>query len=235
MNTLLFIAASAFGSGLSPLPADETPCDNIYMPYKTGMQLEYTNYDKKGKVTSTEEMTVKNATSVDGAFTVTIHQISKDEKGKNPAETDFTFTCTGDGIHIDMNFMVDDEMTKAMEGMEMEIEQSEMMIPNELSAGQALPDASITIKASTGGVNVMTINLEITDRKVEGFEEVTTPAGTFQTAKLSQTVKSKFGFASKTMNTLEWLGLNVGGVKSETYDKNGKLMGSRELTSVSGN
>jgi hypothetical protein len=77
----------------------------------------------------------------------------------------------------------------------------------------------------------MTMVVKVYDRKVEAVEDVTTPAGTFSCYKLSYTVESKTMFTIIAKST-DWIAKRVGVVRSESFDKNGKLTGYMVLKSM---
>lgn len=51
------------------------------------------------------------------------------------------------------------------------------------------------------------------------------PAGTYEAAKISQTLVTKTGFITTEMQSVQWMVKDIGAVRTETYNKNGKLMG----------
>jgi len=106
--------------------------------------------------------------------------------------------------------------------MEFDVTMDQLVYPAELSEGQTLDDASIEISA-TGG---MPINLvfDITDRKVEGKETITTPAGTFDCYKISYNTHSKMMIMNMNFNSVEYLSDKFGAVRTETYKSNGNLV-----------
>lgn len=77
----------------------------------------------------------------------------------------------------------------------------------------------------------MTITVNIINRKVEGTEEITTPAGTFSCVKISYdvVVKSIMKISSKV---IDWYAKDVGVVRSENYRSNGKLTGYSIMTDL---
>ena len=77
---------------------------------------------------------------------------------------------------------------------------------------------------------MVTMTIEIVNRVVESIEEVTTPAGTFECFKLNYDVKSKIGFIKQNYKNSVWYAKGIGAVKTETYDKKGKLDGTTLLT-----
>ena len=73
----------------------------------------------------------------------------------------------------------------------------------------------------------------ITDREVLGKESVTTPAGTFDCYIITQSTHIKSMAANQKRTTKQWIAEGVGVVKSEDYNKKGKLDGTSVLTSFS--
>ena len=86
------------------------------------------------------------------------------------------------------------------------------------------------LKMKMGGAINMNTNVETINRKVEKQESITTPAGTFDCYVIYSETKTKMMMANKTFPSRTWLAKGVGMVKQESYNKNGKLMGSMVLT-----
>jgi hypothetical protein len=81
-----------------------------------------------------------------------------------------------------------------------------------------------------GGMK-MNMTVDITNRKVNAKESITTPAGTFNCYAISSNSETKMGL-KMMFEIKEWVAEGMGVIKSETYNKNGKLMGYTELTSI---
>jgi hypothetical protein len=126
-------------------------------------------------------------------------------------------------------------MMEGMEEMEVKIEQENLHYPGELEVGQTLPDAHMNMDVSMNGMTVMSMKINITDRKVEAIENMETSAGTFPCVKISYTTTSKMMMGEFTSKTIEWISLNVGVVRSETYNEKDQLEGYRILTEITQN
>lgn len=203
-------------------------CSRFY-PMEEGTAFEYTMYNKKGK---TDGVTSYKVTSVEnnGDSTMATMDISfTDDKGKEVYNTDYSFTCTGNMVTIDYESLMPQQMLEQYGDMEMDITGTDLEIPNDLSVGQLLEDANVTLKISMGGIN-MTTTVDMTNRKVEKQESVTTPAGTFDCYVLYSDTESKMMMAKQSFPSRVWLAEGVGMVKQETYKKNGDLMNSMQLT-----
>jgi hypothetical protein len=90
----------------------------------------------------------------------------------------------------------------------------------------------MTMKVKSNGMQIMTMNFKITDRKVEAIEDITTDAGTFSCYKMSQNTTMNMGFINKTFKSIDWIAENVGSVRSESYNESGKLQSYRVLKSI---
>jgi hypothetical protein len=202
-----------------------------YYPVKEGIVREMASYDKKDKLTGTTIQTVKEIKTTGNITEWTIGTVSKDDKGKELSSGDLHMTCEAGIFKMDMRNFVDDETLKAYEDMEVTMDATDLDFPGDLSVGQTLKDGNITIKISSQGMAMMTMVVKIYDRKVEAIEDITTPAGTFSCYKMTSTIESKTMFTI-IAKTTDWMAKNVGSVRSETYDKDGKLTGYMVLTSM---
>ena len=137
--------------------------------------------------------------------------------------------CVDGVFHIDAQNLLNPEMMGAYQEMELEVNSSSIQIPNSLSPGMDLPDAYVEVKVSSAGINMMTMRVNQTNRKVVGKEKVQTPAGTFDTYKISYDLDMKTGFVNTDLSSVDYFAPGVGAVKSESYRK-GKLMSYTLMT-----
>jgi hypothetical protein len=194
-----------------------------------GTSFEYTSYNKKGKsegVSSYKVTTVENNTDT---TTATMDISFTDEKGKDVYNSNYSFSCSGNLVTIDYESLVPKKMLEQYEDMEMDITGTDIELPNELTVGQNLADANVTLNINMSGLNMKTI-IDIVNRKVEKQETITTPAGTFDCYVIYSDNKSKIMMAKSNFPSRVWLSESVGMVKQETYKKNGDVMGSTQLT-----
>ena len=147
---------------------------------------------------------------------------------------DYNFTCTGDGIRIDFNSLLPNQMMDQYKDMdvEMDVTGTDIELPNNLSVGQELADADVNVAMSISGMK-MNIEAKTTNRKVVAKESITTAAGTFDCVVLTADISSKAMLAKVNLSDKLWLAKGVGIVKQETYNKKGKLESRMELASFS--
>lgn len=200
----------------------------VYHPVKTGTTLTYTYSKKANKPENTTVMTVLSTENTTNGIKINVAGTVKDKKGKEELKYTYTAWCDGEDFYLDMKSMVASLAVQDLSSYK--IESKDLKFPKDLKEGQNLENASLTLSVE-GPVNTG-ITTNITNRKVEAFEKVTTAAGTFDCVKISYSFNSKVMFIKSSGSAIEWFAKEIGTIRSETYDKNGKLMGINELTSI---
>jgi len=216
---LLLTALLAFS------PADV--CES-YFATKVGTKWEQTSYDSKNKVSGRSVGEVIAVDAENDGFKTTMMIEAFDQKDNSMNKGEVVMECKGDKFYIN----VSDMLTKGMAGIEgAEVEMDNVMLefPSHPVAGQTLPDMTSTITVKLNGTPIMTMSVKTTNRKIEGFETITTTAGTFDCVKYSSDITATSIMTGKSRSVM-WMAKNVGSVKSETYDDKGKLTGSQVLT-----
>lgn len=229
-KTALYLFLLVFGMG--SLTSQEN-CSKYY-PMEEGTSFQYTMYDKKGKTEGITDYTISNVDTDGGTTSATFDLKFTDNKGKEVYNSDYTISCSENGIKIDYASLFPSQMMKQYEemGLEMDISGTDIQLPNDLSVGKELEDANVSIAMNMSGMK-MNISVDQTNRKVEKKESVTTPAGTFDCYLITETTTTKTMGANLEMNNKLWLAEGVGMVKQESYKKNGNLMTRMELTKFS--
>lgn len=203
-----------------------------YFPEKKGLSLEYTNYDKKDKMTSTMIRTVVDKKVNEGVITVDYKTETSPVDADTTIVQEFSANCNGGVITIDMSNYYSNAGMDAYQGMELEIEGDQVEFPSNPKAGDELKDANMKIIVKNAGTTMMTIDTKIFNRKVESTDNITTAAGTFDAVKITYDVSVNMGFISTQAKAIEWYNVDYGMIKSESYNKKGKLESSTELTKI---
>jgi len=224
MKHIISIFLSTFF--ISTLSFGQNSCSKYY-PFIEGKTFQITTYDKKGKKATVVDYNITNVTSNTATFNTKIY----DDKGKEVTTTSYDITCDNNAISIDFNSLISPELLEQYKDMELDVTGTNIEIPNSLTVGQALKDAAMIMTIKMGGLN-MNMTMHLTDRKVAARESVTTSAGTFDCYVISYTTEVKMGLKQTNM-AKDWIAEGVGMVKSETFNKNGKLLGYSELTQIS--
>lgn len=203
-----------------------------YVPYSVGTKWEITNYSDKGKETGKIAYELVDKTETGNDVTFTIKSIAYDKKGDETFTNEFKAFCKDGKFEYDMAFKMDPASMQSYEGMEVEMDASELEIPSmDAAAGTTLKDGTLEVKVGANSLTMFKMTVLITERKVEGFEDITTPAGTFKCLVLTQNVSTKMMVKTEG-SSKEWYAEGIGMVRSESYDKKGKLSGYSELTKL---
>ena len=200
----------------------------LYIPVDEGASWEMTSYNAKGKEGGKiyYELVEKSAQGDD--ITFTIKSRFEDAKGRETFESTYEAYCHGGVFEIDMQSKMDGVAMGAYKDMKMEVDATNFEVPDmDASPGTKLDDASLEVQVA--GIFNMIINT--TDREVLAREEIETPAGTFDCLVLTQTTQSKM-IVKVQSTSKEWYAPGVGLVRSESYNKKGKLTGYSELTAL---
>lgn len=192
-----------------------------HYPATAGAVMEMQTFDEKGKLKLTNTSVVKAI----GNDKITIEAKLVDDKNKNISGMTYDAVCKDGNIYIDGSAMVPLSMYEGKQDAAVSVIGDKIIYPQNLGAGSNLPDASMEIKMEMQGMPFpFKSNVKILNRKVVGEEEITVPAGTFKCWKITYDLEYKvlIGFKGKAT---EWISPGTGFIKSEAYNKNGKLMG----------
>ncbi len=205
---------------------------SFYYPYKKGTLNEIKSFDKKGKHLSTNTTQVIENKQENGITTVKISSVYKAAKGDEEYQSEHSYVCEGDKFYFDMSSYLDNKTLASQGDMEINVEADKVGIPSNLEVGQTLDGGKVTATITNQGMKIMEMRVELSNRKVEAIETIETEAGSFECYKINQDIITKVGFMKMNTSSTEWLSKEVGVVKSESYNKNGKLMASTELTKL---
>ncbi len=200
-----------------------------YFPIKKGAFIETKNYDAKGKLSGTNQQTILAVEPLATGLSIKVKSDQFDSKDKPVGSSELGMRCENGVFFIDMKNFLDPSTMEGMKDMEMTVDGLDLEYPNLLQVGQTLRDGDILIKFMSGGMTVMSMSVKIYNRKVEAMESITTPAGSFDCYKLTYDMDVK-SIMKMTVKATQWVTKNVGAVKTESFDKNGKLVGYSLLT-----
>ena len=196
-----------------------------YFPMKEGAGFEITNYNPKGKVMGRAEHTILSRGESDNGLNVNVSSKIFDKKDEELTSISYEARCVDGVFEIMMSNISAESMSGA--GINTTIDGDFLDFPSNPSPGQKLRNGEITIDIN----DMLTMTTSVSDRKVEKLEEITTPAGTFNCVKITYNVSTKM-----VMNIhgsgADWYAEGVGMIRSETYNKSGKMMSYSELTKL---
>ena len=202
-----------------------------YFPTEIGTELTYEMFNKKDKPDGTLVQKLSSIESSGDTNIFNIHQKVFDKKDDLLYEGDIQFKCHGNKFYLDMNSFINPEQFKAYENMEMEMSMDDISLPEELAVGMKLDEGYINMKINAQMMS-MNFNTRIFNRKVEAKETLNTPAGSFETYKISSSTESKTPMMTVTTSSTTWYSEEYGMIKTENYDKKGKLESYSVLTKI---
>lgn len=226
MRTILIIVTLLLSGMLAK-------AQDIFFPTKKGMVLEYKAYNNKDRETGLVRYTIKDLKESGNNMDITYLIEMIDEKGKPMFKEDITIHKKGDRLYVDMSKFINKAALEEAGGIpgQMEITGNDMEIPSNLKKGDILPDSHIEMAFKMGFMTIK-MGAQVTDRVVESVENIKVKAGSFEAYKITSKVSANAMGMKTSSTSAEWLVKGIGMVKSEEYDKKGKLSSYTELVSI---
>jgi hypothetical protein len=194
-----------------------------FFPLNEGSILVTKNYDKKDKLTSWNKQTILKKENLSNGVAVLISVEGYDTKTDTAiSKSELKYECKDNVLYVDMNSFIAPGSLAAYQDMDMKINSDNISMPANMKTNDVLDNGNVDVKVSSNGVQILNMVIAISNRKVLAIENLTTPAGTFECYKISSDVETKMIFTANA-SVIEWYSKEVGMVRSETYDKNGKL------------
>jgi hypothetical protein len=192
-------------------------CKNFYY-LQNNKTIEMSILNKKGDVAGKNVYQVSNVNNSGGVMTSNVASEMFDKKGKTIAKSAINFKCTGGVMMMDMKMMIPTQQAEQFK-MDAKVDNAYIEYPASMKPGDALKDANMTMEVNNNGM-LQTLTMNVTNRKVEGKESVTTPAGTWDCYKISSKsrIHMKMGPIGIPMNveSTEWFAPGFGIVKTES-------------------
>lgn len=205
----------------------------IYIPSNIDTELHYEMKNAKGKIKGIYTQKMISVKESGGETTFELLQTHMDPKDSKKIITQDTisFRCKDNVFYIDMEKYLNQKQMEGFKDMEVKITTDNLIYPPKLYPGLKLNNGSISLEIGTGVMN-MNITTNIVNRKVKAHENIKTSAGTFKCYKISEDVKSKMGFVNVQLHNIAWIVKDIGTIRSESYNKKGKLSSTSELIKV---
>ena len=203
-------------------------CETYY-PTSEGALLELTNYNRKDKVSGRTVQKITNVSETSNGLTMDMEIEMYDDKDEFISKSDVSMRCEEGVFYLDMEQFLSPETMEAYKEMDVTVTSEDLPVPSELAVGKKLDDGSVTVKIANEGMQIMTMTTTIKNREVVGQEKVTTPAGSFDCYKIAYDIETAT-IVKINMKGIDWYAKGVGTVKSESYNKNDKLLGYSVLT-----
>lgn len=229
MKTVTFSFLFALLLTFSTTSAQDCP---MYFPDEVGSIREIKSFDQRDRLTSIVRQEILDKTVSGNSTSVKVRATSYDKDESEIYTGDLEFICEDGIFSFDLKDYLDPSSLAAYEEMGIDITGNNLVYPARLSVGDVLPDGDIQMVVKSGGTTLITVRVNISNRRVEGREEITTDAGTFLCHKISYDVTSRAGFITSNTTAIEWIAEGVGQVRTETFNRRGRLTGYSVLTSL---
>jgi len=190
------------------------------------MTVSNKNGNESGKMTYIVSNSKKNG----GSFTATVNSEFVDAKGKSISKAANNVKCENGVMQMDMKTFIPPAQLEQIKTGSATANDVYLEYPANLNAGDQLKDGQFNMEYESISGLKCSLEISITERKVEGKETVTTAGGTWECYKISAKNKivskiAGIGFPIK-MDVIEWFAPGFGIVKTES--KTGKT----EITSI---
>ena len=207
-KTLLVLAG--LGLALTALAQHPFTCTT------EGAKLHYMSTDAKGNETSTADVDIVKVVSSGSSFTITqVTQLFLNGKAfTKPIET--VATVQDGDVVVDFSG-----------GLSLATEGGGFVLPKRLAVGLELPTGEVTVD-----VQGLKVKQDISFHKVIAKEELTVPAGTYECYVVERQYTAKMLGIKMKGSMKTWYARGIGAVRTDTYDKKGKLSTSQVLTEV---
>jgi len=219
-------------------PADAQDCKNYYFLHNN-TEVQMTIYDGKGDKSAVQTWVVNNVNADGNGTRSTVTATMVNAKGQEIVKSTGTYRCQDGRLMADIRMVL--PYNQEAQGQQPQptstakLEEAYVEYPAEMTEGMQLPDAIFDMEVTTAGAPSVA-RIEMTNRKVVGKEKVTSDAGSWDAYKITYDAEMKMRIAGlsvpMTMKATEWFVPGFGVVKSESYNKKGKLRGSTLLTAL---
>lgn len=208
---------------------------NTYYFMKANSTVEQTHFDEKGKLALRTEYKVGDISSVDNGSEAAVMQKVMDKKGKIISEGKANIRCDGDNLFIDMKLSMPAGPVAPDGNIEGSTKKFYLPYPKNIKAGDKLENAKFSMSVDQSSV-IQTIEMFVRNRQAEAEESVTTPAGTWNCIRITyemEMITHTMGIPIRVrMKGTEWYAPGFGVVKTQSFNKAGKLAGTSEITSI---
>ncbi|MBX2828963.1 MAG: hypothetical protein KTR22_12430 [Flavobacteriaceae bacterium] len=214
-NLILFLAVF-----VTSVVSAQYNCSRFY-PFEEGVVCNYQFYDELGNLAGGVVYSIDSVEEVAGVQYATMGHSLRDNNGNHLMGSKYKLSCEGGTLAIDFNSFVRPDMLSRL-GSDYDITGTNLTIPNDLTVGDALPNADLNINATMGGTAV-NFTISFNNRTVISEESITTEAGTFDCYVIAFTMEMNMGYPY-TISSRMWLSEGVGMVQQEDFDEDGNLM-----------
>ena len=159
-------------------------CNGYYF-LQNNKTIEMAILNKKGEQSAKQVYTVSNVSNSGSTATADLISEMFNDKGKSMAKSKAKIKCDGGMMMVDMKMSMPQQpgMPNAGE-TDVKADDIYMEYPKDMNVGDNLKNASMHMDMDNNGMK-QSVDMDVFDRKVEGKEKITTPAGSWDCYKIS--------------------------------------------------
>ena len=188
-----------------------------YLFLQNNKTIEMTIYNKKGDASGKQVYTVSDYKTSGGISSATVNTEMFDKKGKSIIKSVNSVQCKGGVMMMDMKMNI--PQGQQFSNTDAKVQDVYLEYPANMSVGDALKDGHMQLETDSKGMK-QSLTMDITNRKVEGKESVSTTAGTWDCYKITSSSKTKISTMGIgipiNMDVTEWYAPGVGVIKTES-------------------
>jgi hypothetical protein len=208
----------------------------MFYPMVNGTEIEMTSYDTLNQAGGKSISKISDVTTTADGKMATVNMTNKNKDGVVTGTSSWSVKCNGTSVFVDMQSFVPVKSQNQLKDMTFKAEAGQLEIPQTLSVGLKLNDASVKVTTYKSNVLYSTMTIKIFNRVVAGIENITTPAGTFSCYKIMQEMTTEMSINGQIypidMKSAEYYASGTGLVKNEMFGKNGRLIRYGLLTKI---
>ncbi|MCH2080883.1 MAG: hypothetical protein MK226_00765 [Saprospiraceae bacterium] len=207
---------------------------NPYFPFEKGRVLKYQHFDSKGKLINSSRHTIREINQLETAtgplLGANVELFVTDQEGDSILTHEYQVICKDDVLFMDVMDIIGPQLTVSFLHMDLDIKGDALIIPNKLVVGTQLPDAQTFIQGSAKGVNVLSMEFVVKQRRVEGKEQLKIGEKAFDSFRLSYKMDVLMTI-KKSFKVVQWFTKenNIGLIRTEIYNPFQRLEGYSQL------
>jgi hypothetical protein len=203
-------------------------CSNYYF-LQSNKTIEMTISNKKGKEAGKLIYVISNVANKGNTTSAIVNSEFIDKNGKSVSKATNSIQCDNGNLMMDMKMFIPSTQMEQMGDISAAGTASYLEYPSTFNQGDALKDASLSMDFKSASGLGGHVSIDMTNRKVVGKESVTTPAGTWDSYKITYHSKMVFKMGigiPMNADVTEWYAPGFGVVKTESNN------GTTEITAI---
>jgi hypothetical protein len=192
-------------------------CKNYYY-LQNNKTIEITMYNSKGEMNGRQVYTVSNFQNSGTTASATVNTEMFNKKGKSISKSSSVMKCSGGVMMMDMKLSLPQQQAEQFSA-DAKTKDFYLEYPASMKIGDNLKDGNMEMSVDSKGMTT-TLNMSVTNRKVEGQEKITTTAGSWDCFKITYHTKiitKVMGMGIPiNMDVTEWYAPGFGVVKTSS-------------------